>query len=101
MPIIKWAKKALKVSRKKQVRNNHFKWIYTELRVAFEKAIKAWDVETAKSVWFNKKEDGKNVKSGLQSTIDKLVKKNIIHKNNWARKKAKFAKMLKEISISK
>ena len=101
MPIIKWAKKALKVSRKKQMRNTHFKNIYNELRKTFEKAIKISDVETAKAVWFNKKEDWKNVKSGLQSTIDKLVKKNIIHKNNGARKKAKFAKMLKEISISK
>jgi ribosomal protein S20 len=29
------------------------------------------------------------------------VKKNLIHKNNGARKKAKFARMLKEISIKK
>lgn len=101
MPIIKWAKKALKVSRKKQVRNNHIKGIYNELRVAFEKAIKADDKILAESVWFNRKEEGKNVKSGLQSTIDKLVKKNLIHKNNGARKKAKFARMLKEISIKK
>lgn len=101
MPIIKWAKKALRVSRKKQVRNTHIKNIYNELRRAFEKAIKDNNVETANTVWFNKKEDEKNVKSGLQSTIDKLVKKNLIHKNNGARKKAKFAKMLKEISISK
>jgi ribosomal protein S20 len=27
-----------------------------------------------------------------------LIKKNIIHKNNWARKKAKFVKLLKSIS---
>ena len=101
MPIIKWSKKALRVSRKKQVRNNHIKWIYSELRVAFEKAIKAEDKEAANTAWFNKKEDGKNVKSWLQSTIDKLIKKNLIHKNNGARKKAKFAKMLKEISIKK
>jgi small subunit ribosomal protein S20 len=98
MPIIKWAKKALRVSRKKQVRNTHIKNIYNELRRAFEKAIKAWEVDTANTVWFNKKEDGKNVKSGLQSTIDKLLKKNLIHKNNAARKKAKYSKMLKEIS---
>jgi len=98
MPIIKWAKKALRVSRKKQIRNNHYKGIYKELRVSFEKAIKAGDKDLAASIWFNKKEDWKNVRSGLQSTIDKLVKKNIIHKNNGARKKAKFAKMLKEIS---
>jgi hypothetical protein len=47
----------LKVSRKKQVRNNHIKSIYTELRVAFEKAVKAEDSTTASTVWFNRKED--------------------------------------------
>jgi ribosomal protein S20 len=67
--------------------------------VAFEKAIKAKDLETAKSLFANKKDkDWKNEKSWLQSIVDKLVKKNIIHKNNWARKKARFVKMLKSIS---
>jgi len=105
MPIIKWAKKALKVSRKKQVRNQHSKSLYTELRVAFEKAIKEGDVKTATAIWFNEKKANKdfksgfqNVKSGLQSTIDKLVKKNLIHANNGSRKKAKFTKMLKSIA---
>ena len=42
--------------------------------------------------------EGKTKKSGLQSIIDKLVKKNIIHKNNGARKKAKFVKMMKAVS---
>ncbi len=98
MPLIKWSKKALKVSRKKQVRNKHFKDIYSDARKNFEKAIKAGDKDAATLVWFNKKEGGKNVKSWLQSIIDKLVKKNIIKANNWARKKAKYARMLKEIS---
>ncbi len=98
MPIIKWAKKALKVSRKKQVRNQRVKNIFTELRVAFEKAIKEGDVKAATAVWINTKKSGKNIKSGLQSTIDKLVKKNILHPNNGARKKAKFSKMLKKIA---
>jgi small subunit ribosomal protein S20 len=99
MPIIKSAKKALKVSRKKQVKNNYYKGLYSESRKAFEKAIKISDVEAAKTAWFNVKEGEKTVRSGLQSMIDKLVKKNIIHKNNAARKKAKFAKMLKGISL--
>ncbi len=98
MPIIKWAKKALKVSRKKEVRNKRSKSAYTELRVAFEKAIKEEDAKTAKTIWLNEKKAKKTVKSGLQSTIDKLVKKNILHPNNGARKKAKYSKMLKAIS---
>jgi len=98
MPIIKWAKKALRVSRKKEVRNKRSKWAYTELRVAFEKAIKEEDAKTAMKIWVNEKKAKKTVKSGLQSTIDKLVKKNILHPNNGARKKAKYSKMLKAIS---
>jgi ribosomal protein S20 len=45
-----------------------------------------------------KDKDWKTTKSWLQSIIDKLVKKNIIHRNNAARKKARFVKMLKSIS---
>jgi len=98
MPIIKWAKKALRVSRKKEIRNRRSKNAYTELRVAFEKAIKEEDAKTAKKIWVNEKKAKKTVSSGLQSTIDKLVKKNILHPNNGARKKAKYSKMLKAIS---
>ena len=98
MPIIKSAKKALKQSVKKHSRNEHFKEMFKETRKAFEAAVKNNDLEAAKKVFFNKKDDGKTVKSGLQSNIDKLVKKNIIHTNNGSRKKAKFVKMLKSIS---
>ncbi len=98
MPIIKWAKKALRVSKKKEIRNRRSKNAYSDLRVAFEKAIKEEDAKTAKKIWVNEKKAKKTVKSGLQSTIDKLVKKNILHPNNGARKKAKYSKMLKAIS---
>jgi len=98
MPIIKWAKKALRVSRKKEIRNRRSKNAYSDLRVAFEKAIKEEDAKTAKAIWVNEKKAKKTVSSGLQSTIDKLVKKNILHPNNGARKKAKYSKMLKAIS---
>lgn len=100
MPIIKSAKKALKQSFKRKARNDHFKRLYRELRVDFEKAIKEWNLEKATEVFFNKKEEGKNIKSGLQSTIDKLAKKNIIHKNNASRKKSKFAWMLKKLALN-
>lgn len=100
MPIIKSAKKALKQSLKKQARNQHFKNMFTESRKAFENAIKEKDLETAKTVLFNTKKDGKTVRSGLQSNIDKLAKKNIIHKNNANRKKSKYANMLKQLETS-
>lgn len=100
MPIIKSAKKALKQSLKKHSRNDHFKEMFKESRKAFEAAVKNNDLEAAKKVFFNTKKDGKTVSSGLQSNIDKLVKKNIIHKNNGDRKKSKYATMLKRLESS-
>jgi len=100
MPIIKSAKKQLRQNKKRKARNDHFKALYTEARKAFEKAIKAGDSKLAKSVFVNQKDkDGKTTKAWLQAIIDKLVKKNIIHKNNASRKKAKFAKMLKALEV--
>ena len=64
MPIIKSAKKALKQSEKRHSRNEHFKNLYKETRKAFEAAVKANDVEAAKAVFFNRKENGKTVASG-------------------------------------
>ncbi|MDP2090257.1 MAG: 30S ribosomal protein S20 [Candidatus Gracilibacteria bacterium] len=99
MPLIRSAKKQLKQSQKKKSRNDHFRALYREARVAFENAIKVKDAEKAKEILVNKKDkDGKTIKAGLQSIIDKLVKKNIIHSNNGSRKKAKFVKMVKELS---
>lgn len=99
MPIIKSAKKQLRQNQKKKARNDHFRALYRESRVSFEAAIKAKDAKTAKEILVNKKDkDGKTVSSGLQSIIDKLVKKNIIHPNNGSRKKAKFVRMIKELS---
>ncbi len=96
MPIIKSAKKQLRQNIKKNARNRHFKELYREARVAFEKAIKAGDLAAAKAIYFNEKDkDGKTVKSGLQSIIDKLIKKNIIHSKNGSRKKSHFVKMIK------
>lgn len=99
MPIIASAKKQLRQNKRKRARNDNYRELYREARIAFEKAIKENNVEAAKNIFLNQKDaDGKTKKAGLQSIIDKLVKKNIIHKNNWARKKARFVKMMKAIS---
>ena len=99
MPIIASAKKQLRQNKRKRARNDNYRELYREARVAFEKAIKENNVEAAKNIFLNQKDaDGKTKKAGLQSILDKLAKKNIIHKNNWARKKARFVKMMKAIS---
>lgn len=98
MPIIASAKKQLRQNKKRNARNTHFKKLYTESRVAFEKAIKSGDVKAAKAIYVNQTDkDGKTTKAGLQSIIDKLVKKNIIHPNNGSRKKSKFVRMMKTL----
>lgn len=98
MPIIASAKKQLRQNKKRNARNSHFKKMYSESRVAFEKAIKAGDVKAAKAIYINQNnKDGTTSKSGLQSIIDKLVKKNIIHPNNGSRKKSKFVRMMKTL----
>lgn len=101
MPIIKSAKKQLRQNKKHKAWNDYFKNLYREARIAFETAIKNNDLEAAKEVFLNKKnKDWNNSKSGLQSIIDKLIKKNIIHKNNGSRKKSKFVKMMKNLEQS-
>jgi len=99
MPIIASAKKQLRQNHKRKSKNDHFRALYREARIAFETAIKSKDTKVAKEILSNKKDkDWKTIKAWLQAIIDKLVKKNIIHKNNWSRKKARFVKMIKELS---
>lgn len=84
MPTTKSATKALKVSQKKRSRNRRFLELLKEATKKFEKA-QAEGNATALT----------EALSLVHSRIDTLEKKNIIHKNNAARKKSAFAKALK------
>lgn len=100
MPIIQSAKKQLRQSKKNKARNDHYRALFAEARRAFEKAIKAGDAKAARAVLVNEKsKDKKTTKAWLQAIVDKLAKKNIIHRNNASRKKSKFAKMLKSLEV--
>ena len=79
MPIIKSAKKRVRVSAKANDRNKDTKLTLRTAMKSFVDAIK----------------NGKNVseaQSSVQSALDTAVKKGIIHKNKAARKKAQLAK---------
>jgi small subunit ribosomal protein S20 len=89
MPITKSAKKALKVSEKKRSRNRHF---LTALKI---------HTKTFEQLLSNEKKDIKALGEALAhvySAVDTLEKKNIIHKNNAARKKSAYAKALKSVT---
>ncbi len=55
---------------------------------ALEKAVKAWETKEVPALL-----------AEVYSSIDKLSKKNIIHSNNGSRKKSKFAKLAKSLSL--
>lgn len=89
MPNTKSAKKALKVSEKKRSKNRHFLALLKESTKAFEATLKA------------EKKDAKAITEALSlvySRIDTLEKKNVLHKNNAARKKSAFAKIARSVT---
>lgn len=89
MPNTKAAKKALKVSEKKRSRNRHFLALLKESVKAFEAVVRT------------EKKDAKAINEALSlvySRIDTLEKKNVLHKNNAARKKSAFAKIVQSVT---
>ena len=82
MPIIKSAKKRVKITEKKTAQNKEWKLRLKDAIKNMEKAVEAGDKEAAA-------EQLKETKK----VIDKAVTRNILHKNNAARKKSRLTKM--------
>ncbi|MDQ3158636.1 MAG: 30S ribosomal protein S20 [bacterium] len=88
MPIIKSAKKRVRTAHKGAIRNS-------KTRRSLRDSIKTFDASLEKGV-------EKDVNTALReaySAIDTAVKKNVIHKNNAARKKAKLSSLMKANKI--
>ncbi|MBA3757950.1 30S ribosomal protein S20 [Candidatus Saccharibacteria bacterium] len=88
MPVIKSAKKRVKVATKANVRNAKTKRIMREAVKSFSQALgagKAADIEKAQRA--------------AVSAIDIAAKKSVIHKNKAARKKAQLATAAKSAGI--
>lgn len=83
MPIIKSAKKRVKVASKAAVRNS-------KTKRSLKGAIKAFHAAITGG-----KKEAKELQSKAQSTIDKAAKKGVMHKNKAARKKSQLAKAAK------
>lgn len=81
MPIIKSAKKRVKVAKKASVRNS-------KTKRSLKTALKSF-LGKASASGFNK----------TQSELDKAGKKNVMHKNKVARKKRQLAKAAKAANV--
>lgn len=83
MPIIKSAKKRVRVAEKAAIRNSKTKRSLKVALKAFTKAIAGGSKDVTES------------KSKVQSAIDTAAKKGIIHKNKAARKQRQLARAAK------
>lgn len=87
MPIIKSAKKRVVQSRKAYERNKHYN---TRMRTMVKKVLKETDAEKAEKLI-----------PETYSAVDVALKKNLLHKNTAARKKARVAKFVKHLKEGK
>jgi small subunit ribosomal protein S20 len=83
MPIIKSAKKRVKVAKKAAIRNSKTKRTLKGALKAFHQAVTGGSKEA------------KTAQSKAQSAIDTAAKKGVMHKNKAARKKSQVAKAAK------
>lgn len=83
MPIIKSAKKRVKVSNKAAVRNS-------KTKRSLKTALKSFRVAVSSSA-----KDASKKHSKVQSELDKAAKKGVIHKNKASRLKKQVAKTAK------
>lgn len=89
MPIIKSAKKRVKIAAKANVRNSKTRRKLRDTLKEFARALTSGKaVEIAKA------------QKAAESAIDTAAKKNVIHKNKAARQKAKFAAQIAKDSGS-
>lgn len=88
MPIIKSAKKRVRVASKAAARN-------TKTKRSFRSAVKAFQASLVSG------KDVKKAQSKAQSSIDTAVKKGVMHKNKAARKKSQLAKAAKAAAPTK
>jgi len=84
MPIIKSARKRVKITRKATLRNAKTKRILKTAIKSFRSALKSTNSKANET--FNK----------AQSALDKAAKKGLMHKNKAARKKRQLAKLAKD-----
>ena len=92
----KSAIKRIRTAERNRLRNKTYK---SALRTLTKKYFGAVETYTAEPTPENMA-TVKHAMSAAYSKIDKAVKRNVLHKNNGARKKARIARILKQATAS-
>lgn len=87
----KSAKKRILITKRNALQNRYYKSSVRTLTNRFLKNLETYKI----SQNLTDKETAQTVLNSIYSLIDKSSKKNVLHKNNAARKKAKLAAKLK------
>jgi small subunit ribosomal protein S20 len=93
---IKSAIKRIQISERNRLRNKSYK---SAVKTLIKKYLSAVDNYAANPTEENK-QDVQQKMSDAYSKIDKAVKRNVLHRNNGARKKSRLAKALQKVASS-
>ncbi len=88
MPIIKSAKKRVRVAQKASVRNSKTKRTLKDAVKSFQSLLSGGNATKINEAY-----------TKAQSAVDSAAKKNVIHKNKAARKKAQLSKQMKDAKV--
>lgn len=91
----KSAQKRIEISERNRLRNKSYK---SAVKTLMKKTIQSVDTYTASP----SEEQLETVKANLSaaySKIDKAVKRNVLHRNTGARRKASLAKAVKKVEV--
>jgi len=87
MPQTTSAQKALRVSERRRIINDHWR---AKLRFAERKFLKALGAKSGT--------EARTLFVSLQSTVDRMARRHILHRNTAARKKSRFAAKLAQLA---
>nr|QXM18044.1 ribosomal protein S20 [Chaetoceros curvisetus] len=89
----KSAKKRILINKRNRLQNRFYKTSVRTLTKMFLNSVEVYKTDQTSE----NKEKAQTILNSIYSLIDKGTKKNVFHKNNAARKKAKLVARLKEI----
>jgi small subunit ribosomal protein S20 len=92
----KSAIKRIQIAERNRLRNKAYKSAVRTLMKKYFKAVETYSASPSPET----KEAVQEAMSAAYSKIDKAVKRQVLHRNNGARKKARLAKVLAEVSAA-